>query len=163
MSLVSIDPGVHDAGVALWDDDHELIDATLVRSKSGGWGLLAGLVVHWVESHFLDIRDIVVEQPQVYPQNRQKGDPNDLIAIALSAGATAMAISIQYPEAKIVMLLPATWKGQTPKEISNKRTKNQLGVVERSRIDLPRAKTLQHNVFDAIGIGLYWLRRKRGK
>ncbi len=163
MSDVSIDPGVRDAGVALWDDDHELRAAKLIRCRHGGWPALAAMVADWVEHSYLDIQHIVIEQPQVYVQSRQKGNPNYLIALAMAAGAIAMAVLDRHPDASIVTVLPAVWKGNTPKDIHNERTKKLISPVEHEQISLPSAKSLQHNVWDAVGIGLHLLQRKRGK
>lgn len=160
---MTIDPGVRDVGVAAWEDDGLLYGAWLVRSKREGWNALPHKIVECVEGTFLDIDEIVVEVPQVYVQRKLKGDPNDLIMVAVSAGAMAMALQNQYEEARIHLLRPSDWKGQTPKDISIERIKAQLTLYEQSRVSLPSAKTLQHNVWDAVGIGLHWHRRKRGK
>ena len=161
-AAVTIDPGVRDVGIAVWDDDAELRHAMLVRAGRSSWPALAVQVAAAVESYYLDITDVVIEKPQVYTQNKLKGDPNALITLAMSAGGIVVAILNQFPDVKVTELLPRDWKGQPPKEISTARTKKLLTPAEHAQIDLP-IKSLQHNVWDAIGIGLHWHRRRRGK
>ena len=36
----------------------------------------------------------------------------------------------------------------------------KLSKAERQRVELPRAKSYQHNIWDAIGIGLHFLKRR---
>lgn len=153
--LVSLDPGLRQAGVACWDDG-ELTTAFLV--KGANWFDTATEVkkrVFACASTYL--LDVVIEQPQVYHQSKQKGDPEDLIKLALMGGATAALISPHAP----MMYEPQTWKGSVPKEVTTARTRRRITDEEQHRIELPRAVTLQHNVWDAIGIGLFHLKRRQ--
>lgn len=153
--LVSIDPGVKHCGVALWDDD-QLASAWL--AKGPNWYQTAINVGRGINQHVpnIDRHDIVIEKPQIYHQSRLKGDPNDLIDLAVFVGAVCMAVAT----GDVRMYLPREWKGSTPKDVKIERIKKSLSVEEHSRIDLP-APSLQHNVFDAVGIGLHHLRSKR--
>ena len=58
---------------------------------------------------------------------------------------------------------PAAWKGQVPKKIHHPRILRSLSEVEREIVldvlDLLPAST-RHNVLDAVGIGLWALKRK---
>jgi hypothetical protein len=51
-------------------------------------------------------------------------------------------------------VLPNKWKGNLPKKICKDRCKAVLTPEE-----LARVKTEDHNVWDAIGIGLWYLGR----
>jgi len=159
---VTIDPGVHSAGIALWDtsDGVELHAAALVRTK-GGWGDLANVVALWVEEQYVEVAEVIIEKPQIYAQHKLKGDPNDLITLAIAAGAIVMSVCTQHPDAVIHTIKPYQWKGQIPKGISVQRIQDQLMPLERESVCLPTAKSLQHNVWDAVGIGLYWFRQQR--
>jgi len=161
---VTIDPGVHDVGIALWRGP-ELVAAELIRDGGQPIEQLAAATGRWANSsaawNWIDILEIVVERPQIYAQNKLKGDPNDLIMVAIVAGHCAQAIVRYVPRATVHYLWPAQWKGQLPKKVSVERTIKLLTSEEHERVRLPTA-SLQHNVWDAAGIGLHWHKRKRG-
>lgn len=132
--FVSIDPGVRLCGLAAW------IDGKLHYAR------LDSCIAYWSSDWAL-----AIEKPQVYVQSKLKGDPNDLIDLAIAVGK----ISTRFSE--VVMYRPAQWKGQVPKDIMTERIKLKLSNRELDLVDLP-AKSLQHNVWDAIGIGLHHLK-----
>jgi hypothetical protein len=153
--LISLDPGVKVAGVAIFEDN-ELTRAFLARGS--GWHETAeaawqALTDSYPASVLLNA-DAAVEIPQIYES--RETDPNDLITVALMAGAFASPVC-----GEITTYLPFSWKGQVPKPIMTKRTKNKLSFEEHARVELPSARGLQHNVWDAIGIGLHHLRKNR--
>ena len=139
--ILSLDPGVHVAGFALWHN-YRLFQAGLLRDEE--------------KITNQELTEIVVELPQVY--RRGKGDSNDLIALAFAAG---LIVGELRGYAKIIKYSPATWKGQVPKTIMIERIKQGLSDKEHDRVNLPTAKSLAHNVWDAVGIGLYHLRGVR--
>jgi hypothetical protein len=103
------------------------------------------------------ITDVVIERPQVYTQRKQKGDPNDLITVALNAGAFA---GLFYGQALIHDYRPHRWKGQIPKGVAIERFQRRLSIEERARVEeVP--KTLMHNVWDAVGLGLHHIGRRQ--
>jgi hypothetical protein len=154
--IVTLDPGAHEAGVAVWHRDGILADAYLVRAaRRDPWLHLAMLVKD--ELRDVDVEWVVIERPQVYVASRSKGDPNDLITLALMAGAVAGLLEAPF----LTEYKPAQWKGQAPKDVMIERIIRALTVDEHTRVRLPDAKSLAHNVWDAIGIGLYHLRGKR--
>jgi hypothetical protein len=161
MILVSIDPGIHIAGLAIWQDA-ELIGAHLVRTEkdAGGWVKTSELVEEAIRELYVPIDVIVIEKPQVYTQRKLKGDPNDLIDLACATGAIARGLMARN-HAELFVIKPHRWKGQTPKNISVKRSEAALEPQEKARVELPKARRLSHNIWDAIGIGLYWLRNER--
>ena len=57
---------------------------------------------------------------------------------------------------------PSQWKGSVPKPIMIERIKVKLTLPEIKRIQLPKTRSKQFDVWDAIGIGLHHLRSKRG-
>ena len=93
----------------------------------------------------------VIEIPQVYQQRLQKGDPNDLIGVAVLAGV-AVATMAPYCQAELVH--PRVWKGQRPKDVDNRWTLSQLDADELA------VAGKNHNVLDAIGLGLWQLKRR---
>ena len=153
-SLISIDPGKHSIAWAYFSNA-VLVDCGLIQSKN--LVVLATKVdVQIIEYRNITPDLVVVEKPQAYQQKHWKGDPNDLIDLALAAGAATHALGC----CEIEFVLPRTWKGQTPKKISNARTLKNLTDIERQvfkRMDV--IPSLRHNVIDAIGIGMWKLRR----
>lgn len=155
--LVSCDPGVNHVGLAVWAPLHG--DRT--------WGLARAVLVEVSEPRdaadaAIDLVggpfDAAVEVPQVYVAGRAKGSGNDLVRLALFAGAVlgAGAKGSRW-------YLPAQWKGQLPKEVSVARTRGALLRGELDHVELPSGRrgvraALAHNVWDAVGIGLYALR-----
>jgi len=157
--IITIDPGVHEAGVAIWRPEGVLFEAYLVRvRKDQSWLWMVCRIRE--ELHGIAITEIVIERPQIYVHSRSKGDPNDLITLALMAGATVGALTRDL-SVTVTEYLPAQWKGQVPKQVMTKRIKRALTDEEHTRVTLPKARGLAHNVWDAIGIGLHHLRGKR--
>ena len=142
MILVSIDPGKHKSGFAIFEND-ELVACGLVKTQSNDlrkeW---AGKAWAWPELG-------VVEAPRVYDRRRWKGDPNDLIDIAIAGGFVLGGV---HPK-QLKVIRSEDWKGRTPKKIQAKRTLAKLSLQERKLVPP------DHNVVDAVGIGLWELRR----
>ncbi|TXH08593.1 MAG: hypothetical protein E6R03_17935 [Hyphomicrobiaceae bacterium] len=94
---------------------------------------------------------IVVECPRVYPSAQQKGDQNDLIDLALTVGRM-----MEFGDTSEIVY-PRQWKGTVDADVMTERiarTARLRGDIKHVR--LPRAKSKQHNVWDAVGIG-YWV------
>lgn len=105
-----------------------------------------------LDGHAADV--VLVELPEVYLQS--PGDPNILIRMAFTAGMVAANV----PCVTISTVLPKEWKGQVPKEVHNNRTmatltKREVGVFSACAVK----PALRHNVLDAIGLGLWYLKR----
>lgn len=140
--LLTIDPGKKSVGWAEFSDK-KLSNCGLV---SVTWHDLLGQIPCMYITH------IVIEVPQVYQQRLLKGDPNYLIDVSLVAGGIAARSGLRKPE----FIRPRVWKGNVPKDIMTKRIVDHMDADEFDifeAIDVP--KGLQHNVLDAIGIGLW--------
>lgn len=99
---------------------------------------------------------VVIERPQVYVAAKLKGDPNDLISIAGVVGAIG---TLYWQDgSKIVTYLPREWKGTVPKAVTELRVDKRLSDDEKKRVEWP-AKSLSHNVYDAIALGLFYAGR----
>ena len=157
--LISVDPGSKLAGVAVWDDS-ELQEAFMV--KGSAWYDTAINVRRHFDAYYPEEiwsgMQVIVERPQVYHQSKQVGDPNDLITISLMAGAVGILLG---EHGAIHTVLPQAWKGSVPKPAMVERIKARLSPDEVGRVELPSAKSLQHNVWDAVGIGLHHLNRRK--
>ena len=162
--VISLDPGVKAAGVAVLIDG-ELDVAWLAQGKS--WQDTAGQAFQGLfrskcqqDPHQYTTK-VVIERPQVYQQHKLKGNPNDLISVALMAGAFCGYAGSSAFSPKIVSVLPRDWKGQVDPDVMIERVKGKLSKEETGRVELPRKKDMQHNVWDAVGIGLWVERMKR--
>ena len=102
----------------------------------------------------MEVDKLLIEDQQVY---RNSGvDANSLLAVARVVGGVAFHVK----PGKIELVRPARWKGQVPKEICNRRTVAKLTPSEKVLLELSNCPaSLEHNLLDAIGIGLWAIRR----
>lgn len=163
-TLLAVDPGKSDAGVAFYVAG-ALTEVAWLQVKDqtdlAPVALAAHVTMWWRRCmHNLGTPDgrvsmLVCEGQQVYPGPR-RNDPNQLLPLAIMVGAT-MA-SVDAFDRQIV--LPRVWTGSIPKEV---RQRHWLaGLSEREQalikaIKAPKAKI--HNAVDAAMIGAYSLGR----
>lgn len=150
MKLISVDPGKHAFGWALFEDGDFI---------AGG---LCGNDTQAIDGDLkaLGATEAIIELPQVYQQRMWKGDPNDLIEVAIVAGKAAHALAMAGAT-DIEFVKPRVWKGTRSKKICNKLTLDTLTSCERAAFDtIEVLASLRHNVIDAIGIGLWRLKRR---
>jgi len=167
--IASVDPGKHACGVAVWmapnssQGIYQLLWAGYVKNpfksepgkeRAERWGdmarMIAGVLGRWKEWGV----SLVLEIPKVYPGIHDE-DPNDLIDLAGVQGAIVGATGFPVEWSP----LPQEWKGQLPKEVSERRVESKLQPEEKKRIEWP-AKRLCHNVYDALHLGLVHLERE---
>jgi hypothetical protein len=102
---------------------------------------------------------LVIEHMRVYPIARMKGDPNDLLDLAVLEGTL---LQISAADQKLV---PARdWKGQVPKNVMKPRIQRSLSEAERSVVrDATQSMNAKaaSNVWDALGLGLHHYGRLR--
>lgn len=159
--LFTLDPGVKAAGVAVFDlHAKTLVGAGLARGETVFKTAQRAIDMAQAISEMVNLApcfpsEVIVEKPQVYV--RGKGDPNDLIEVALSGGAFAGWFYMATQTA----IQPREWKGQVNPDAMIERIKSRLSPEETARVEIPRAKSLAHNIFDAVGIGLHRLGRLR--
>jgi hypothetical protein len=156
---MSIDPGLRGCGVAFFTDSGVLEWASWVKNPTtkgrgpAAWDTMANEVRKI--PYFEVTRKIFCEMPQVYP-GMPKTDVNDLLDLAGVLGAVTANAS-----AEIFHCAPAEWKGQVPKAMMNERVMKLLSTGELLKVVSVGA--LDHNTYDSIGIGLFFLKRmKRG-
>lgn len=172
MGLIAIDPGVHNMAIAVFGDNGVLLEAwneTDARSAFEGllnetlerWGSPSVRLINRLQSHVrLERNRIVGERQVVYPGAKGlKTNPNDLLDLAMCAGAFYGALCVDM-HASLTIVAPAEWKAQVPKDITKRRILGLLTDVEKVLI---KKGGEMHNVYDAIGIGLFALgRAKKG-
>jgi hypothetical protein len=141
--MLTIDPGVHRFGAAMFGNNKRLVAAT------------------WVTRDDMpaarDIEHVITEMPRIYPgSGQQKGDLNDLLDLAASVGYVE---GLYRGFAVCERVFPGAWKGQVPKKIMTARILAKLSPEELACIERVGAK--DHNTIDAVGIGLWKLGRLR--
>lgn len=147
MRVVSIDPSTDRPGVAVWVDG-VLRSAYLAEDTD-----MAALVAFGGR---LDV--VVCEKPQVYLRNLKAA--NACVALALAAGELIGRLcEASAYDSEIVYYLPSQWKGQLDKAEHHERVRAALRPDELARVELPKAKKKQLDVWDAVGIGLHYLGR----
>jgi hypothetical protein len=160
--LFSFDPAAAHVGWAVFANQR-LAFCGLERGEPIGEaiGILADKITPNAWSEGLRI---VVEVPQVYQQRSWRGDPNDLISVALTAGRIAQAFE-SHAIAELVR--PHAWKRNAAKAVMLRRIEERLDERERNVLHTAKMPAgLRHNVIDAIGLGLFALDRlgeKRAK
>ena len=152
-TLLAIDPSLRGTGWALFEN------TVLTRcGVIGGPNLLSNIeAVRAIHTSFmvghLDPY-VVLEFPRIYPKGRGASDnidPNDLLWVAAVAGAlcTLGPSSTYYP---------SDWKGQSKKEKTLRIVLQACNPAERAVIESVQGAK-RHNAVDAVGIGMYHLKR----
>lgn len=141
---LAIDPGL-DTGWAIIDERGWLIACDLGEPPL----------------HLAAIERVIIERPQVYAGRQSKGNPNDLITLAIQVGRYTERFS-RFP---VEHVLPREWKGTVNPDVLCRRVYSALSAEDRAIIDrilTPLAQqplsheTLtsgrRHNVLDAVGL-----------
>ncbi len=138
--LLAIDPGT-DSGWAIFGDTGRL--------QACGLGMV---------SEDVEPCKVYIECPKLRPRGEK--NPNAVLAVARNAGEWGgRCLSLGC---EVVYITPNDWKGSTPKNISHARVWAALSEPEKSVVDKAlrgMAPGKRHNVLDAIGIGLWGVKR----
>jgi hypothetical protein len=102
--------------------------------------------------------DCIIEIPQVYPGQQQKGDQNDLIQLAVMVGRYADRATVCGFHVRLVK--PREWKGQLPKDVCWQRVRETLTPLELDNLE-KLSMSRAHNMHDAIGLGTWFQKRWR--
>ncbi len=105
-------------------------------------------------NHIVGASTIVVEHPEIYRPRFSKGDPNDLARLIQQIGVIKGLAWANNVEPKFIEVLPKVWKGQASKDIIHNRV--ELIWTKQDCTPPPRS---QHNAWDAIAIGCWYLQR----
>lgn len=169
--IVAVDPGIRGCGVAIFESD-KLVRAAYVPNlveegnQANEAASMAAAVWHWVKSHYdpawFSVDELALEWPKIYATRIRRGetkeDPNDMVALA----GVQSSIATLFEDAEPYSYYPSDWKGQMKKEPCHRRIQERL---ERVGDFAPLAKasdeagSLAHNIWDAVGIGLFHVRR----
>jgi hypothetical protein len=145
--LLAIDPGC-DTGWACFED------ARLVAC-----GLGDPPPAEVLDGDAQPFQDLIVERPVVYRGTKQ---PEAIVKLAVKAGEWGGRYGVAGTQVRYVT--PAEWKGQVDKGAHNMRVWLRLDDNEQKLVDHVfatskgrngLAQSKRHNVFDAIGLGLF--------
>ncbi len=169
--LLALDPSVNSAGVALFRQG-QLIAGRCVKRTAGAssdgerWMYMALEIFHWLGTVRAHPTVFVFERPQIYDPTKSLGDPNDLIGLAGVAGFLGGMLTVACVARQgcleVVSPTPAEWVGNLPKERTGNPWKNPRGSRVESRLtpdERNRLVAVNHDVVDAIGLGLHALGR----
>lgn len=163
MNLLAIDPGKFHAGSAVFVEGR-LFSARTFKARSKNPASAAREISLKVQEQVgeVTLNHVCCELPNVRARIRQKGDPNDLLFLMLTNGAVLSRVVAEEYE----LVEVNRWKGSVPKEIMKGRITGDWGgrpAPNPSRLDEGELRVLGnrpgHNTIDAVGIGLWKLRR----
>lgn len=158
MRLLTIDPGYAQTGgtaFAEWENG-KLTQARLVRAA--GWGGAPGLplwlwLAREVESRTHRREHVVIEMPRTYGGRSKVGDANDLIKLGALVGALAATLNDTGTRVELISV------PKVPKNVTENRAKAALSAAEHDLIVKAAPRSLRHNIYDAVGIGLRVLKK----
>lgn len=157
--LLSIDPGLTRMGYARWSDYSDiktLCDAGAINTATRK---------EWIQRGFSAVLKmqksvpptkvgvLVIEMPE-YQSGRMESEAATRSGSIMKLAALVGMILHGYETVqKRVLVTPAQWKGQLPKEVSHQRIADLLELTNRRWIN--DWKHMKHDTRDAIGIGLH--------
>lgn len=175
LNTLAVDPGVRHSAFALYRG-RRLIRAALVYGHPSATGPTAWATM--AENFAEALRGVrfdraVIERPEQYETSHaRRADVSDL-----SATTGALTVPLYIHCGDVTAALPKEWKGSIPKDAHHLRiigstgiarltgkapraiTRGRLTDAELDAIEIPKRRSHAHNVFDAIGIGLWYLDR----
>lgn len=179
-NTLAVDPGLNGCGVAVFSPEGILLRALYVRNpahKSDGLGRRVKAMGSAVRGYMLhEVTSLVVEWPRFYPGGRTVTG-HALLSLAGVDGAILAAFNGHA----VRTVEPPEWKGSLDPAAMIERIRHRLSAEERLRVcvlptacpacssttppfeDCRTSSCLAHNVFDAIGIGLWDAGRLRAR
>lgn len=149
--VLGIDPGLKACGICLLNGPAGTARFATVRPKVQGPSLPPRVEeVGRAAYAFCGVLTpdlLVVEHMQIYPQRKQKGDPNDLIDLAFLEGFLVR----QLRHKSVELPTPEQWKKGLDKAVHHHRLRRQNPW-------LPR---MSKDAMDAFGLAFYGLERLR--
>jgi len=137
MNVIGIDPGLRCTGLATFDG--KTWDVRSIRSTERDLAARCEEIAASIPCAPVDL--LVIERPQVYQGRLQKGDPNDLVDLAVLVGVLLRHI----PHVRALLPRPRDWKGQVPKDIHHRRL----------RARVPDLGPASKDAMDAVGLALW--------
>ena len=170
-TLLAVDPSVNSAGAAVYRDGVLMASARITCDVEGSHGArcmaMAWRIAEWARAARPDI--FAFEWPQIYAGSKQKTDPNDLPGLA----GVGVGVAAYLAPRQVLSPTPAQWSGQVPKTVEAIRKGKRVRVKPKDPWTTPRGIRVwerlspaermlvqaQHDVIDAVAIGLWCLGR----
>jgi len=150
--ILVIDPGLKKAGIAIFSDSGTLLEARLVSFHSSGGGPMVWRRMAYAVSGALGFVPSKIVHEIMVVRSAQTYAAQDLIEVT---GALSWTLAVcSGPETEIVPLSVNEWKGNLPKEVTKRRAGKVLSAAE-----LEGFENWNHDVWDAVAIGLYYFGR----
>lgn len=161
--LLALDPGLNRSGVALFKYGRlvraERIDVPKTEIDIAHRCMF---MANAIAGKFREVTDVVAEWPRTYRAGRAGGGPSKAL-FPLAGVVIGVAVGLQAP---IVTYEPRDWAGQVPKtktvdgreSMRGRRIGKRLDVAERA-VWVTMHDRGNHDIVDAIGIGLHHLGR----
>lgn len=161
MKIVCLDPGLRECGWAVFDkgileECGLAVNPERKDRTAKAWLAMASEVARssfpWMARPDL----LVYEMMQVREKGAGRKNTSDLLPLVGVLGATAALLRAK----ETVEYLPKNWKGDIPKPIHQARVL-ESGVLDAQEGGVLQAafnktaKNLQHNIVDAVSIGLF--------
>lgn len=164
--ILTLDPGKRLCGCSLFHPgSRDLYAASLVQGPTTfegpeQWGRMALAVQEWADYKLGEFRVSQVVFERMGARGTDTPSKTLIIQELLAVGVWVCAL---FPEAEHTALFPHEWEGALKRTGETDpivdRVKSRLSKRELGRVELPSAKSLQHNVWDSVGIGLKFLGR----
>ena len=156
-----IDPGIRGSGASIFRGTAVYRAAYVPNPARHGNGVeevraMARAIQGWWYANGVDVPEhFGCERPQIYTQSKQrvKGratDPNDLPPLY----GIDCAVAALFPGTPCYAYWPRDWKGTLDGDAMIERIKTRVSSYELSCIDLSCGPNVEHNIWDAIGIGM---------
>lgn len=168
--LLAIDPSIASSGIAVFRRGKLVAARTVQREREAACigtrcVAMALDLLTWCETVGCDPEVYVHEWPQIYTDDKSVGDPNDLPGLAAIGSGVGTVLQLaglkRNRPIEIISPKPADWIGQLPKVKTGSAWKSPRGARVWSRLDVDERRHApdQHDVVDAIGLGLWALGR----
>lgn len=169
MIYVSIDPGIGCLGWASWHYDPAQAEHPVLLACGGITIPVAkrrqlDAMCEYAAEHLIgrgDVGHVFVEQ-MPFGGDRDTGRAGTKKAIELLKLQAIGAFVAGRLGGQLHYAMPGTWKGSTAKKHTEARAAKQLSLAERTAFYVGTERlrpSLRHNVWDAVGIGLWGLGR----
>lgn len=164
--LVTIDPGASGTGVAVFNRHDGMLKACRVfDSKKISWRDRCNEIVEsvdfYVRTRGLTVPDfrILCEYPAFFPTAAGMTSARSGALVKLAYLCGRFDESLQSV-GKFELVAVAEWKGQASKDIINSRIAKQIPESVRSQAGMSSS---QSHDWDAVGIGLWWLKQEKSR
>jgi hypothetical protein len=110
----------------------------------------------------LGIKRLTVEYQQIYMRGKARTkNPKDVLVLTLQGGLVIGGLGMMVDIDRTDAREPAAWKGQVPKDKMNGRVLEALHPEEHAVLAALGRLKHNHNILDAVGVGLEDLHRLR--